>query len=82
MEFHGLYPRQGGREDKIPVSRDYKLVINCENISCPINRLNFCSMPSAIFINSGGKCKTGADLIEENARAQPPKIGYYKHEGD
>jgi hypothetical protein len=81
-EFHGLMPRIGGRDNKIPVSRDYKLVISCENTRCPINKLSFCSMASAIKINSAGKCKTGSDLIEEMKDKKKEDLGFYKYEGD
>ena len=86
MEIHSLMPRIGGRGEKIPVSRDYKLVIPCKNISCPINKLDYCSMASAIKINSAGVCQTGRDLIEEKLKMEKEKNknkgGYYKHEGD
>ncbi len=85
MNDNGLMPRIGGRNDKIPVSRDYKLVIPCEMVECPINRQNYCSMASAIKISSGGFCKTGRDLIEEMNKKIDKKmkdIGFYQHEGD
>jgi hypothetical protein len=83
LEIHGLMPRIGGRDWDIPVSRDYKLVIPCENNRCPINKLNYCSMASAIKINSAGTCQTGKDLIEEKIKEkQEENKGYYKHEGD
>ena len=83
METEGLMPRVGGRDWSIPVSRDYKLVIPCENTECPINSLKFCSMASAIKISSGGFCQTGRDLIEEKSKkTKEPNIGFYNHEGD
>jgi len=77
-------PRYPGRDDwDIPVSRDYALVVPCEQVTCPLNKSNHCSMASAIKISSGGKCQTGADLIQEkNKENTPPDSSFYKHEGD
>lgn len=64
--FHtaGFMQRQPGSHH-FPASRDYCLpVISCECVECPVNHNSKCSMASAIKINSGGKCQTGADFIE------------------
>lgn len=64
-------------------SRDYALIIECEYIACPANKMKHCSMPSAIRISSGGRCLTGTQLIElerENKGSANPS--FYKHEGD
>ena len=82
MKTEGLAPRVGGRDWSIPVSRDYKLVIPCENTRCPINKSQYCSMPSVIVISSGGRCQTGIDLILEASKTKKSETGYYKHEGD
>ena len=84
MIKEGLFPRYPGRDYDFPVSRDYKLIVSCECTPCPLNKLNFCSMPSAIKISSGGKCQTGMDLIEEKNKTTKNEPGktYYKHEGD
>ena len=72
------------RDWELPVSRDYALIIPCENVMCPANSSEHCSMPSAIRISSGGNCQTGKDLITEKLTKKETKQNesYYKHEGD
>lgn len=85
MEKLGFMPRQPHRDWKIPVSRDYALIIPCENVMCPVNKSDHCAMPSAIEISSGGKCKTGEKLITEKltkGKNKNENKSCYKHEGD
>ncbi len=88
MKSEGFMPRSRypDKDWRIPVSRDYKLVIPCQQTQCPINQSNYCSMASAIKINSGGRCQTGVDLIQEKTKMdkekKKPSTSFYKHEGD
>lgn len=50
------------RDGSYSVSRDYALIILCEQTECPINKLNFCSMPSCIEISSGGNLRRAKNI--------------------
>ena len=67
--LRALVARVGVRErPNTPwVSRDYSNEMTCYATQCPVNRNNFCSMPSAVKIGPDMKCITGADFI-----ANPP----------
>ena len=63
--LRGLAGRVGerGRPHTPWVSRDYANEMTCYATQCPVNRNNFCSMPSAVKIGPDMKCITGADFI-------------------
>ncbi len=70
-------------------SRDYNVEVPCDRVTCPANSgvrmpsakyQTICMMPSAIKIGANGICKTGQDLVdEEAAKPKPPPV---KPDGD
>ena len=67
-EIHGLMDR-GDHSGPFWESRDYGLpTIPCNVGECPACVNRKCTMPSAIIIDSDGRCQLGKKAREENAK--------------